>query len=132
MRYNNQFYPNYGYQQPTYQQNQSIQNGGFMMTPNEDMARTFPVAHGTSVTFRDENLPYIYCKTLGFSQMDLPIFEKYRLVKEEESDSPAQKPDTAESPSYITKSEFEAVRNELRELKDIVDNLRKELGDEHI
>ncbi len=129
MRYNNQFYPNYGYQQPAYQQNQTIQNGGFMMTPNEDMARTFPVAHGTSVTFRDENLPYIYCKTLGFSQMDLPVFEKYRLVKEEECDTPA-KPEAENTPDYITKAEFEAVCKDLQELQEVVFSLRKELGNE--
>lgn len=27
--------------------------------------------------------PYVYTKTMGFSQLDRPIFEKYKLIKEE-------------------------------------------------
>lgn len=61
-----------------YQQNQS-----FVPVPNEMAARNYPVAYGHSVTFRDENAPYIYTKTMGFSQMETPVFEKYRLVKED-------------------------------------------------
>ena len=60
-----------------------IRDGGFIPVPSEDMARNYPVAQGTSVTFRDENAPYIYTKTMGFSPLDRPIFEKYKLIKEE-------------------------------------------------
>lgn len=69
-----------GAAQPT----QQIQNGGFVSAPNEEYARNYPIAHGKSVTFKDETAPYIYTKTMGFSQMDRPIFEKYRLTKEED------------------------------------------------
>ena len=64
------------------QQNQS--SGMIMNIPNEDTARSYPVAPGNSVIFKDENAPYIYTKTMGFSQFDKPVFEKYRLVKEED------------------------------------------------
>lgn len=60
-----------------------IQNNGFVMVRSEAEARNFPVALGNSVTFKDETAPYIYSKTMGFSQLDRPIFEKYKLVKEE-------------------------------------------------
>lgn len=75
------------YSQPVNQPVQStpqIQNGGFVAVPNEETARNYPVAPGTSITFKNENAPYVYTKTMGFSQLDRPIFEKFKLVKEEE------------------------------------------------
>lgn len=50
---------------------------------NRDVARNYPVALGNSVSFKDENAPYIYIKTMGFSQFDKPKFEVLKLVKEE-------------------------------------------------
>lgn len=83
-------YPQYPPQYPqqstllqTQQQQPQIQNGGFISVQNEAEARAWAVAAGTSVTFKDENAPYCYTKTMGFSQLDQPRFEKYRLVKEE-------------------------------------------------
>ena len=86
------------FQQPQ-QQNGQIQNGGFVSVRNIEEAYNYPVAPGNSITFKDENAPYVYTKTKGFSQLDQPVFEKYRLVKEEEMppESP-QKPDKA--PDY--------------------------------
>ena len=62
-----------------------IQNGGLVSIPNEEEARKYFVAPGNSVTFKDENAPYVYTKTMGFSQLDRPLFEKFRLVKEEDT-----------------------------------------------
>lgn len=86
-----QYYNPY-YQQPMPQQMQQqqqvqgpqIQTSGFIPVPSEEMARNYPVAPGNSVTFKNENAPYVYTKTMGFSQLDRPIFEKYKLVKEED------------------------------------------------
>ncbi len=61
-----------------------IQNGGFVSVSSEEDARRYPVAPGNSVTFKNENAPYVYTKTMGFSQLDRPLFEKFRLVKEED------------------------------------------------
>ena len=127
MAYFNQFYnPTYV---PNYQQNQTIQDERFVLIPSEKDAWAFPIRHGTSVTFRDEKLPYIYTKTLGFSQMDSPIFEKYRLIKETPQNATETIKDE-ELPIYVTKSEFEAIREEMEALKNTVASLRKELGDE--
>ena len=65
------------------QQQQASQASGFVSVRSEEEARNYPVAYGNSVTFKDENAPYIYTKTMGFSQLDRPIFDKYKLVKEE-------------------------------------------------
>lgn len=61
----------------------TIQNSGFVSVRNEAEARNYPVAQGNSVTFKDETAPYVYTKTVGFSQLDRPTFEKYKLVKED-------------------------------------------------
>ena len=62
---------------------QHIQSFGFTPVHGEDEARNYPVAPGNSVTLKDESSPFIYVKTMGFSPFDKPIFEKFRLVKEE-------------------------------------------------
>ena len=67
--------------QPTYspainQSGAQVQNGGFVTVRSEAEARAYPVAPGTSVTFKNESAPYCYTKTMGFSQFDKPIFEK--------------------------------------------------------
>ena len=86
----NPYQSNY-YQPPQQMQVQTqpqIQNGGFVSVRNEAEARNYPIAIGTSVTFKDENAPYIYNKTMGFSQLDAPRFDKYRLVKEDAAEKP--------------------------------------------
>ena len=70
---------------PYFMQNQipQQQQSPFITVRSEAEARNYPVAYGNSVTFKDETAPYVYSKTMGFSQLDKPVFEKYRLIKEE-------------------------------------------------
>ncbi len=116
-----QNYQNYQ-QMPQQPVQQQAQNTGFIPAPNEMYARNYPVAPGNSAIFKDENAPYVYTKTMGFSQLDVPRFERYRLVKEEtqepQTDTQANKVD--DSANYVTKSEYEALR-------DIVDTLQKDV-----
>lgn len=78
-----QYYPqNYQQMIPQQASQPQIQNGGFVSVRNEMEARNYPIAPGTSITFKDETAPFIYTKTMGFSQLDRPIFDKYRLEKE--------------------------------------------------
>ena len=85
-------YPNYFpqlYPQPMQMpqaQSQQTQTTGFVSVRSEEEARNYPVAYGNSVTFKDETAPYVYTKTMGFSQLDRPIFDKYKLVKEESTE----------------------------------------------
>ena len=116
----NQFYPNYyqpyqqNYAQQQPQQPQQIQNGGLVMVHNEAEARNYPVAIGTNVTFKDENAPFVYSKTMGFSQLEPPVFEKYRLIKE----------DAEENTTDNQKGDFEAIRGEIDALWKAVDDLK--------
>lgn len=140
-------YPNYGYQQP-YQQYQQpyqqpvmqaqqqgnaqpqiqtqgnqpqIQNGGFIGVRSREEAFNYPVAPGTSVTFKNENAPYVYTKTKGFSQLEQPVFETYKLVKEEPASMHEEKREKDEdAPEY-------ALKKDLQELFNGLDNLRQEV-----
>lgn len=104
--------------QPQYPAVQS----GFIRVPNENEARMYPVAPGTSVTFIDENAPYCYTKTMDRSQLDRPKFEKYRLVKEEDTPVASQNGQEQVSSApvvnldgYATKAEFDGFRDEIED-----------------
>lgn len=138
-------YPNYNYQQypqsypQQYQQNnqqmslaqQQPQFGGFVSVRNEMEARNYPVAPGNSVMFRDETGPYIYSKSMGYSQLDTPRFDKYRLVKEEDASVSVSEPhidtlndSTNNLPTYALKSEFDALNELVNTLVEDVDILK--------
>jgi hypothetical protein len=145
MAYNNYnpnyFYPNYPAYQlpqiPTPPQSQptptpqtpQIQNGGFISVRSETEARNYPVAPGNSVTFFDETVRYCYTKT-SLSQLEAPRFEKYKLVKEEEtpvngSASP-QKGTETPNMAYATKDQMAAVVRQMEALKAELEILKKE------
>ena len=89
-----QYYPQMQMPQAQAQPQQTQQASGFVSVRSEEEARNYPVAYGNSVTFKDETSPYIYTKTMGFSQLDRPIFDKYKLVKEQTEETvPTQKTD---------------------------------------
>lgn len=105
-------------QQPT------IQQSGFVLVPSEQEARNYPVAPGNSITFKDENAPYCYVKTMSFNQLDRPTFERYRLVKEDAPSEARESPTMHEHPTptkntaYATKDDLAAVWDELDALKE--------------
>lgn len=131
----------YGQQNPYYQQMQQgqqmqqpaqsqqvqqpqIQKSGFVFVQSEQEARAYPVAPGNSVTFKDESQPYCYVKTMGFNQLDRPLFEKYRLVKEEDGQNIAQNTPRIEDNTkdgndtkYALKSDLDAIWGEIEALK---------------
>ena len=119
------YYPQY---MPQYQPPQQVQSSGFVCVRNEAEAKNYPIAPGNSVTFKDETAPYVYTKTMGFSQFDQPVFSKYRLVKEDAEETPAEKSD----PGYDSlKAEIDALWNEINILKEPKKNStkRREDGD---
>lgn len=119
-----------GYQQPTPQaqpqmqqqsyaptQNQ-VQNGGFVPVRSEAEARSYPVAPGTSITFKNETAPYCYTKTMGFSQLEAPRFEKYRLVKEDEPENSEASGEVKQE--YVSKADFGVVVDSVKGLNEVV------------
>jgi hypothetical protein len=120
-----------GQQQPAPQQ---IRSGGIVSVANEDEARRYPVAPGYTVTMRDENGPYLYEKTMGYSQLDQPIFRKARIVFEDDAIKQEQqeKPEEpAEPPKiYAELKQLEALRDavalEFKKMRDWVESLHEE------
>lgn len=101
---------------PPVQQPQQIQNGGFVIAPSEEFARNYPVAPGTKVTFKDENQPYLYTKMAGFSLLDQPVFEKFRLIKEGE-----------EPEKNNTNTGVDELRAEISDLKKDISTIKEDL-----
>lgn len=133
-------YPNFGYpqyQQPMYPISQQLnqpqlqqlpvqqmQSGGFMSVRNEQEARNYPVAPGNVMTFKIENQPYVCEKSQGFSQLEGPVFNKYRLVKEEdiiEQETP--KPSNEDS----AQKDMDYLKEEVRLLKEEVALLKEKI-----
>lgn len=118
-------------QQPVQQQQYPVVQGGFVRVRNENEARMYTVAPGNSVTFIDEVQPYVYTKTVNMGQLDRPIFEKYRLVKED--DAPLEAPQRpVEQPVmdlsiYASKDDVAAFRGELEALKSDLETFRGDL-----
>lgn len=106
-------------------------NSDFIIVRSEAEARNYPVAFGTTVTFKDENTPYMYTKTMGMSQLDRPVFEKYKLVKETAPDA-TQAAENAKNENGIEekmRSEINALWREIDALKK-KSNVKKVLEDE--
>ena len=116
------------YQQQTQQSGQpQIQNGGFVSVRNIEEAFNWPVAPGNSITFKDENSPYIYTKTKGFSQLEAPIFERFRLVKEEDTrEQDSNHAETTEKPDFGSeyKEQIDLLWGEVNALKKQLDGFK--------
>lgn len=130
-----QYQPMTAQQQPMQNaaQTPQIQNGGFISVRSEDEARNYPVAPGTSVTFIDEMRQKVYAKTMGFSQLDRPIFVSYKLVKEEAAQEPQiaeENSQTVDSPKYALASEYEAIKGQIDGILRDISILKKELKSE--
>lgn len=122
-------YPQYGYQIPQ-QQTQlpqpQIQNGGLVSVHNENEARNYPIAIGTSITFKDENAPYVYTKTMGFSQLESPKFDKYRLIKEDAS-TPSNLPENDTSDAKSINTIIDDVINEIETIKEDIKGIKEKM-----
>lgn len=96
-----------------YQQQQSQPNANlFISVQSEDEARAWAVAPGNSIMFKNENEPYYYTKTAGFSPLDQPRFEKFRLIKEEVDPAPQE-----DSAIKSLKEEISSLKSRLKKLE---------------
>ena len=139
-------FPQYGYTSPSYYpqmqnpytvpqqpvQQQQIRSGGIVSVASEDEARRYPVAPGYTVTMRDETGPYLYEKTMGYSQLDQPIFRKARIVFEDDAQSQQEKQEEPTEPPkiYAELKQLEALRDavalEFKKMRDWVESLHEE------
>jgi len=115
--YGNGMYNNYPqYQQP---QQQTIQQGGYVLVSSEKEAMDYLVAQGTSVTFIDWTNLKVYLKTRGFSPLEQPIFKSYNLVEKTDNDTPTVEVE------YAQKEDLTALQGEFNKLKEQIQKLSK-------
>lgn len=69
---------------------QTQQNGAFIQVPTEQDAYNWAVAPGNCISFKVQNKPLVIEKSMGFSQLESPRIERYRLIKEEVPQEEAQ------------------------------------------
>lgn len=118
--------------QPNIQPNQQMQNNGIITVRTRQEAFNYPIAPGNSLTFKNETEPYIYTKTLGFSQFDRPVFEVFRLEREDLTQDAVPEQESTET-SYMTlddatllQNEINALKEEVKLIKDHIEDGRKE------
>ena len=108
-----------------YYQNPMIQQQSqnyYIGIGSEAEARNYPVAYGNSVTFKDENAPYIYIKTMGLSQFDSPTFERFRLVKED-----GESTQEGASKSTYNDSVIDEIKSDISGILDEIESIKKKL-----
>jgi hypothetical protein len=111
-----------------YQQNQQqIQNGGFMLVANEDIARSYPVAPGNCVTFKIEGKPIVMEKSMGFSQLEAPRIDRYRLVREEDTPNTSNLPQEPSETSGKDINMFNDIKGQVEEIRADLDDIKKRL-----
>lgn len=130
-------------QQPAQQQPQSAQSGGFVSVRSRQEAKDWNVLPGQSITFIDENAPYCYTKSMGYSQLERPQFAAYRLVKEEETQPIQQAPQATQQaaqaaqdaprnadvklPDYALKSDVDALTAAIDGIRDSLVTMRDKI-----
>lgn len=118
----NAYYP-YSYQIPQVQQ--TVQNSGYMTVRSEEEARNYPMALGNSMTFFNETAPYCYKKTMGFSPLDRPTFERYRIIKEESPEIPQNQPMQTNTRENDKNAEIGQIRAQIDTLSDRIGRLER-------
>lgn len=108
-------------------QNQQIQNGGFMVVPSEDMARTYPVAPGNCVTFKIEGKPIVMEKSMGFSQLEAPRIDRYRLVREEDAPKEQELPQNEPKNNSMENETIEELKGQIKALNDELSDIKNRL-----
>jgi len=96
-----------------------VQDNMIVPIPSENDARSYLVAPGHSVIFKDENKPMVFYAKTVISQFEPAIFKIYDMV-ERTQETPVNAPQNdkpMDLSAYVTKDEFGALQKELDTLK---------------
>lgn len=126
------YYPQYG-QPMQLPQPQNYANNNFVFVKSEQEVLNYPVACGNSVNFKIENAPYLYTKTMGFSQFDKPVIDKYRLLKEELGGTVEEVKNPLEERLNSFQSTIDSFENRITSMQNEINSLRdrRNKRDEH-
>ena len=110
-------------QQPT-----QIQDGGVVCVKDETAARNYPIAPGVSMTLIDEPRQHLFIKTMGFNQLEKPVFKKFQLIPESENngDLSGVSPKTVKDISEDLKPQIECLQREIEGIKAEIEKLKAE------
>lgn len=137
----NQFYPQYNPMMTYYQQQlqnmqaqqpiqqpAQIQDGGVVCVKDETAARNYPIAPGVSMTLIDEPRQHLFIKTMGFNQLEKPVFKKFQLIPESENngDLNSVSPETVKDTSEDLKPQIEGIQREIEGIKAEIEKLKAE------
>lgn len=96
-----------------------VQDNVIVPIPSENDARSYLVAPGHSVIFKDENKPMVFYAKTVISQFEPAIFKIYDMV-ERIQETPVNAPENVKPmdlSTFVTKDEFGALQKELQALK---------------
>ena len=79
------------------------------------------------MTFKNESAPYCYTKTMGFSQLEAPKFEKFRLVREEADESASNTDNEPQKVEYAPKSDIGILASAIKDIQKNYETLRTDL-----
>lgn len=117
-------YQNYQYPQQMAQPQQSQQQmGSFIQVPTEQDAYNWAVAPGHCITFKIQNKPLVIEKSMGFSNLESPKVDRYKLVKEEVTQEEMEAPKA----DYVARSDFEAAIAVISQLRAELDAIKAQL-----
>ena len=127
------YQPYNGFQQmpnPMIQNPQPTMQQGFITIRNEQEIFNYPVAPGNSVSFKHENKPYIYIKTMGLSQFDRPSIVKYKLTEEELGSSEVESnTSTPAEIKSLNEDDLKPILDDLKVVHDEIDNIKKKIDE---
>lgn len=104
---------------------QQTQSGGFMPAPNEVYALNYPVAPGNSMTFKIEGKPIVIEKSMGFSQLESPKIDRYRLVKETLSEASDEPIGTTHDDDGLILNTIDSIKGEIETIWSEIEGLKK-------
>jgi len=96
-----------------------VQDNVIIPIPSENDARSYLVAPGHSVIFKDENKPMVFYAKTVISQFEPAIFKIYDMV-ERTQETPVNAPENVKPmdlSAFVTKDEFGVLQKEFQALK---------------
>lgn len=121
---------NFPYNNPQFLANQMRPQGTvFIPVHSDGEVLASPVAPGNTVYFKHETEPYVYTKSMGMSQFEIPQIKKYQLKEIEMNNSAAtdNKQANESQPKYLLESDIQPILDELRQCKEELNNLKAKL-----
>lgn len=115
-------------QQQTPQQ-QTIQDGGLVEVADETAAFNYPTAPGVTVTMVDKLREHLFTKTMGFNQLEKPIFKRYRIIEENEQNGAQSESKTEGSNNTLNelKVHIERIDCEYERIKEDLENIKAKM-----